>query len=146
MQLGSHVFKARSCVTEAPADVQATTVHSYSAASAQLTTLGHGYNADTTRQDGTTVRVIFSTVGCQATRSSVPTSLKTSFATPSYYDPRCCIGFQPPQSHLSGLGSQYNCLTWSYKRLGQTPLHRGGQIGRLRQGSLKQYNSVLPWT
>jgi hypothetical protein len=35
-------------------------VHPYSAASAQLTTPGHGYNGDVTRQDGITGRVMFS--------------------------------------------------------------------------------------
>jgi hypothetical protein len=40
--------------------VQAATVSPYSAASAQLTTPGHGYRGDTTRQDSTTVRAIFS--------------------------------------------------------------------------------------
>jgi hypothetical protein len=48
-QLGSRVSKARSCVTEAPIDVHAITVHLYSAALAQLTTLGYGYNGDTTQ-------------------------------------------------------------------------------------------------
>jgi hypothetical protein len=47
---------------------------------------------------------------------------------------------------MSGPGSQYNCLTLSYKRLGQMPLHEGRQIGRLRQDRLELYNSVLPWT
>jgi hypothetical protein len=46
--LGSRVFKARSCVTEAPTDVRATIVQLYSAASAQLTTLGHEYSGDMT--------------------------------------------------------------------------------------------------
>jgi hypothetical protein len=55
MQLGSRVSKVRSCVTEAPVDVQAATVRLYGAASAQLTTPGHGYRGDTTRQVGTTV-------------------------------------------------------------------------------------------
>jgi hypothetical protein len=59
-QLGSRVSMACSCVTEALADVQVTIVHLYSAASAQLTTPGHGYRADTTRQDGPTGRAIFS--------------------------------------------------------------------------------------
>jgi hypothetical protein len=49
-QLGSRVYKARSCITEVPAEVS----------SAQLTTPGHGYRGDTTRQDGTTVRAMFS--------------------------------------------------------------------------------------
>jgi hypothetical protein len=59
-QLGSCVSMARSCITEAPADVQAAIVRPYSAMSAQLTTLGHGYRGDTTRQDGTTVHAMFS--------------------------------------------------------------------------------------
>jgi hypothetical protein len=59
-QLGSHVFKARSCVTEAPTDVHAATVRLYSAASAQLTTPGYGYSGDVTRQDGIMGRAIFS--------------------------------------------------------------------------------------
>jgi hypothetical protein len=59
-QLGSRVSKVRSCVTEASADVQVATMHIYSAASAQLITPGHGYNGDTTRQDGTTGRAMFS--------------------------------------------------------------------------------------
>jgi hypothetical protein len=58
-QLGSCVFEARSCVTEVPANVHVATVHLYNAASAQLTTLGHGYRGDMTRQDGTTVRAMF---------------------------------------------------------------------------------------
>jgi hypothetical protein len=61
-QLGSRVSKARSCVTGAPADMQAATVHPYSAASAQLTTPGHGYSGDMTRQYGTTGRVMFSAI------------------------------------------------------------------------------------
>jgi hypothetical protein len=48
MQLGSRVFKARSCVIEATVDVQAATVCPYSAASVQLTTPEHGYRGDTT--------------------------------------------------------------------------------------------------
>jgi hypothetical protein len=47
-QLGSRVFKACSCVTEAPADVQDATVRPQSATSAQLTTPGHGYSSDMT--------------------------------------------------------------------------------------------------
>jgi hypothetical protein len=47
-QLGSRVFKARSCVIEATADVQATTVYLYSVASTQLTTPGYGYSDDMT--------------------------------------------------------------------------------------------------
>jgi hypothetical protein len=59
-QLDSRVSKTRSCVTEASVDVQIITVLLYSAASAQLTTPEHGYNGDTTRQDGTIGRVMFS--------------------------------------------------------------------------------------
>jgi hypothetical protein len=55
---GGHVTAG---VTKAPVDVQATTVCLYSAASVQLTTPGHGYRDDMTRQDGTMVRAIFST-------------------------------------------------------------------------------------
>jgi hypothetical protein len=51
-QLGSRVSKARSCVTEAPEDVQAAIVRPYSAASAQLTTPEQDYSGDVTRQDG----------------------------------------------------------------------------------------------
>jgi hypothetical protein len=40
--------------------VQASTVRPYSAASAQLTTPGHGYSGDVTRQDGITGRIMFS--------------------------------------------------------------------------------------
>jgi hypothetical protein len=61
-QLGSRFSMARSCVIEALADVQITAVCLYSAASAQLTTPGHGYNADMTQQDGTTGRAMFSAV------------------------------------------------------------------------------------
>jgi hypothetical protein len=39
--------------------VQAATVHPYSAASAQLTTLGHDYSGDMTRHDVTMVRAMF---------------------------------------------------------------------------------------
>jgi hypothetical protein len=53
-QLDSCVSKARSCVTKVPADVQDATVHPYSVALGQLTTPGHDYNGDMTRQDGTT--------------------------------------------------------------------------------------------
>jgi hypothetical protein len=60
IQLGSRVSKSRLCVTEAPVDVQAATVHSYSAASAQLTTSGYGYSGDVTRQDDITEQVMFS--------------------------------------------------------------------------------------
>jgi hypothetical protein len=59
-QLGSRISKARSCVTEAPVDVQAATVCLHSAASAQLTTPGYGYSGDMTRQDGITGRDRFS--------------------------------------------------------------------------------------
>jgi hypothetical protein len=59
-QLGSHVSKARLCITEASADVQTATVCVYSATSAQLTTPGHGYRGDTTRQDDTMVQTMFS--------------------------------------------------------------------------------------
>jgi hypothetical protein len=59
-QLDSRVSMACSCITEALAGVQVTTVHLYSVASAQLTTPGHGYRADTTQQDGTTGRAMFS--------------------------------------------------------------------------------------
>jgi hypothetical protein len=61
-QLGSRVSMARSCVTEMPADVQAATMRLYSVTSAQLTTPRHGYRGDTTQQDGTTVRAMFSAV------------------------------------------------------------------------------------
>jgi hypothetical protein len=47
-QLDSRIYKAHSCITKAPANVQAATVRPYSAASAQLTTLVHGYSGDTT--------------------------------------------------------------------------------------------------
>jgi hypothetical protein len=43
-------------------DVQATTVRLYNAALTQLTTPGHGYSGDMTRQDGTTGRAIFRAV------------------------------------------------------------------------------------
>jgi hypothetical protein len=59
-RLASRVSKACLCVTEAPVDVQAATVHPYSATLAQLTTPGHGYRGDTTRQDGTTMQAMFS--------------------------------------------------------------------------------------
>jgi hypothetical protein len=62
-QLDSRVFKAHSCVIEAPADVQATTVCLYSVASTQLTTPGYGYSDDMTQQDGTTTLAMFSTAG-----------------------------------------------------------------------------------
>jgi hypothetical protein len=47
-QLGSRVSRARSCITEVPADVQAAIMHPYSVASTQLITPGHGYNGDMT--------------------------------------------------------------------------------------------------
>jgi hypothetical protein len=53
-QLDSRVSKARLCITKVPADMQDATVHPYSVASGQLTTPGHDYNGDMTRQDGTT--------------------------------------------------------------------------------------------
>jgi hypothetical protein len=59
-QLGSCVFKARSYVTKAHANMHAATVHLYSAALAQLTTPKYDYRGDTTQQDGTTVRAMFS--------------------------------------------------------------------------------------
>jgi hypothetical protein len=59
-QIGSCVFKARSYVTKAHADVHVAAVHPYSAALAQLTTHKHDYRGDTTRQDGTTIRAMFS--------------------------------------------------------------------------------------
>jgi hypothetical protein len=59
-QLGSCVSKACSCVTEAYADVHATTVYPHSAASVHLITPEHDYSGDTTQQDGTTGRVRFS--------------------------------------------------------------------------------------
>jgi hypothetical protein len=58
-QVGSCVSKARSCITEASADVQAATVRPYSAASAHLTTLGHDYNGDMIRHDDITGRAMF---------------------------------------------------------------------------------------
>jgi hypothetical protein len=83
-QLDLRVSKARSCVTEVLADVQATTVRPYSAVSAQLTTPGHGYSGDMTQKDDTTTLVMFSTVEWQTTIPGMPTPLKTSFATPSH--------------------------------------------------------------
>jgi hypothetical protein len=59
-QVGSRVSKVCLCVNEAHADVHAATVHPYSAASAQLTSPGHGYRGDMTRQDGIMVHVMFS--------------------------------------------------------------------------------------
>jgi hypothetical protein len=59
-QIGSRVYKARSCVNEAPEDMHAATVHPYSAASAQLTTPEHGYSGDVTQQDGITEHAMFS--------------------------------------------------------------------------------------
>jgi hypothetical protein len=59
-QLGSRVFKARSCVTEPPADVQVASVRLYSVASANLIIPGYGYSSDMIRQNGTTGRVMFS--------------------------------------------------------------------------------------
>jgi hypothetical protein len=61
--------------------MHAATVRLYSAASAQLTTPGHGYSGNTTRQDDTTALAMFSTAGWQATRLGVLTLLKSSFAT-----------------------------------------------------------------
>jgi hypothetical protein len=61
-QLGSCVSKACSYVTEVTADMHAATVHPHIAVSAQLTTPGHGYNSDMTRQDGITGRAMFSVV------------------------------------------------------------------------------------
>jgi hypothetical protein len=63
MQLGSRVSKARSCIAEAPTDVQAATTQLYSAALAQLTTPRHGYSGDMTRQGGTMALAMFSTAG-----------------------------------------------------------------------------------
>jgi hypothetical protein len=68
MQLDSCVFQARSCITEASADVQAAIVLLYSAASAQLTTSVHGYSADMTQQDDTTTLTMFNITGWHATR------------------------------------------------------------------------------
>jgi hypothetical protein len=59
--LGSRVFKTRSCITEASADVRVATVHPYNAVLAQLTTPGPGYSGDMTQQDSTTGRAMFST-------------------------------------------------------------------------------------
>jgi hypothetical protein len=59
-QLGSRVSKARLCITEVLADVQAATVRPYSAASAHLTTHVHDYSGDMTRQHDTTGRAMFS--------------------------------------------------------------------------------------
>jgi hypothetical protein len=83
-QLGSRVSRARSCVTEVLGDVQAATVWLYSVASAQLTTPGHGYNGNMTRQDGIMALAMFRIVGWQVTRPGMPTPLKTPFATPSH--------------------------------------------------------------
>jgi hypothetical protein len=83
-QIGSRVYKARSCVNEAPEDMHAATVHPYSAASAQLTTPEHGYSGDdpTVRHHGT------GHVQCNRTirrdDSTLLTPCKTSFATPSH--------------------------------------------------------------
>jgi hypothetical protein len=59
-QLGSHISKARSCITEVPVNMQGATVRPHSAASAQLTTPGHDYNGDTTRQDSVMGHAMFS--------------------------------------------------------------------------------------
>jgi hypothetical protein len=123
-QLGSRISKVCSYVTEAPADVQVAIVRLCSAASTQLTTPEHSCSCDMTRQDSTTALTMFSTAVWQTTRPDVPTSLETSFTTLRHYDHRCCIRFQSPRGHLSGPGSPCNCSTLSYKRLGQTPLHR----------------------
>jgi hypothetical protein len=58
-QLGSHVSKAHSCITEVSADVQAATVRLYNTASARLTTPRYDYSGDATQQDSTTGWVIF---------------------------------------------------------------------------------------
>jgi hypothetical protein len=96
-------------------DVQAATVRLNSAMQAQLTTPGHGYSGDTTQHHSV------GPVQCsRAIRQDVSTLLtpyKTSFATPSHYDPRCCIGFQPPRGHLSDPGSHCNYSAFSYKRI-----------------------------
>jgi hypothetical protein len=76
----SHARELLKCMQ----NVQVATVRLYNAASDQLATPGHGYNGDMTRQDDTTVLAMFSTAWWQATRLGVPTSLKTSFATPSH--------------------------------------------------------------
>jgi hypothetical protein len=68
--------------------MQADTVQLYSAASTHLITLGHSYNGDITRQDGTMALAMFSIAGWQATRPDVPTSLKTLFDTPNHYGHR----------------------------------------------------------
>jgi hypothetical protein len=63
---------------------QATTVQFNSATLAQLTTPGHGYSGDMTRQDGTMALTMFSTAWWQETRPGMFTPLKTIFATPSH--------------------------------------------------------------
>jgi hypothetical protein len=47
---------------------------------------------------------------------TLPTPLKSSFATPSY-----SIGCQPLQCHMSGPESLCNCPALGYKRTGQPP-------------------------
>jgi hypothetical protein len=54
------------------------------------------------------------------------------------------IGFDLSRGHLSDLRTHCNYPTLCYKRLGQAPLYEGGQIDRLKQGRLEQYNLVLP--
>jgi hypothetical protein len=60
-QVGSRVFKTRSRVTEVSAR-HAATMWLYNAASTQLITPRYSYRGDMTRQDGTTVRAMFSAV------------------------------------------------------------------------------------
>jgi hypothetical protein len=63
-QLGSHVSKALSRVTEAPASrANMPLQFGQPCNAAQLTTPGHDYNGDTTHQDGTTTLTMFSTAG-----------------------------------------------------------------------------------
>jgi N-acetylglucosamine-6-phosphate deacetylase len=58
--LGSHISKARSCVSEALANVQAAIVRSPQCSVGSVDTHIHGYSGDMTRQDGITGRAMFS--------------------------------------------------------------------------------------
>jgi hypothetical protein len=83
-QVGSRVFKACSCVTEALEDVQSATICLYSTASTQLTTPGHGCSGDVTRQDEPRDDHVQCSRAIRQDDFTLQTPDKTSFATRSH--------------------------------------------------------------
>jgi hypothetical protein len=119
--------KARSCITEAPARhagrYNAVLQCNDSPTDHSWTWLQWGYDPTGWHHGAGHVQYHRA---MKQDNSTLLTSCKASLATHRHYDSRCCIGFQPPRGHLSGLRSQCNCPTLSYKRTGQATDSRTG--------------------